>query len=69
MNHLIASAFLAGYYIKLTKMQHPRLGFIYQVDYGADSIQYADFKLATASFKNALDHASELTYEQDMEKG
>lgn len=69
MNHIIASAVLAGYCIKLTQLPHPRLGKVYQVDYGADSIQYSDFKRATASFKNALDHASELTYGQDMEKG
>lgn len=64
MNHLIASAVLAGYCIKLTKMQYG-----YQVDYGADSQTYGSFKAASQAFKNALDHASELTYEQDMEQG
>lgn len=55
MNHLIASAFLAGHYIKLTKMQYG-----YQVDYGADSQTYGSFKAASQAFKNALDHANSL---------
>lgn len=64
MNHLIASAVLAGYYIKLTKVQYG-----YQVDYGADSQFFGLFPDASQAFKQALDHASELTYDQDMEKG
>ncbi|UTQ78219.1 hypothetical protein [Aeromonas phage Aer_P220] len=65
--HLIASAVLSGYQIKLTRFRYGNLGFIYQVDYGADSIQHANFKTATKAFKWALDHA-EIAYDYDMEQ-
>lgn len=53
--HTIASAVLAGYYIKLTK-----IGDKYQVDYGADSQPFDSFTEATQAFKQALYHAGAL---------
>ena len=61
--HLIASAVLCGYHIKLTRFRYRDLRFVYQVDYGADSIQYVNFKTATEAFKWALDHAEEIAYD------
>lgn len=67
MSHLIASAVLAGYYIKLTKVQL-LAGYGYQVDYGADSQTYGSFKAASRAFKYALDHAEWIAYDYDMGK-
>lgn len=64
MKHTIASAVLAGYYIKLSKVQYG-----YQVDYGADSKFFGPLTDATQAFKQALDHAGTLeglTDDQDM---
>ena len=55
MKHTIASAVLAGYYIKLTK-----IGDKYQIDYGADSQLFDSLTDATQVFKQALDHAGAL---------
>lgn len=60
--HHIASAILAGYHIKLTK-----IGDSFQVDYGADSQVYDNFTEATQAFKRALDHAGELEGLKDEE--